>query len=396
MLNYLQKFLPSLSNKLKAIRDILKGSFDQSAIDDCWAQMKDDLRHAATTSFTFYDCNANTAVLSDASPHGLGAVLMQFHENEWKPVLCASRSLTSTEQKYSQMERELLSIVFGASRFRQFILGGPVQFWTDHKPLESIWKKPFDDVAPRLQRMLMRLAPFGGTICYKPAREPMNTLADVLSRSPVADDTTELCTEDYCEIASVVLDDATQFLTPDFVSVKEVARETAASNSLSLVIDCLETSNWSKLPEHLDIYFKERYSLSVSSQPRLLLRGTQIVIPSTLRERVIHSAHDSHVGLKSTLANLSSVWWPGLTKEVRSIIEHCEHCKEFDERWPHTELKPSDELPPWHTSAIDIFHVDGKPFVSIVDYGSRYPDIGKISLQYTIYDCKVGCTDGYN
>ena len=45
----------------------------------------------------------------DASNRGLGAVLLQ----EGKPIVFASKSLTVTEQRYANIERELLAVVFG-------------------------------------------------------------------------------------------------------------------------------------------------------------------------------------------------------------------------------------------------------------------------------------------
>ena len=376
MLNYLQRFMPSLSNIVKSIRDILKGKFDQDAVNTCWSNVKSHLRKAANTCFNFYDPKADTAVLTDAGPHGLGAVLLQEHDGEWKPVLTASRSLTSTEERYSQMEKEMLSIVFGAARFRQFIIGGDCQFWTDHKPLERIWNKPFDDVPPRLQRMLLRLTPFGAKIVYRSAKEIMNTLADVLSRSPVSCNKSELSSGDYDQVASLLEG-------PEFITLQKVSVETSHSQLLSSVIKCVETNDWSNINENIDVYFKDRHSLTVNQNPRLLLHGSRIVIPPSLREKLINLAHDSHLGLKSTLHQLSTVWWPKMSTEVKLSVNRCERCKEFDTCWPEQSLKPSDILPPWHTIAIDIFHVDQKPYLSIVDYGSRYPEVFRVRREIT-------------
>ena len=65
----------------------------------------------------YYDIKQAVTVQCDASQSGLGAVLMQ----DGQPVYYASRALTSTEQRYCQIEKECLAIVFACERFHQYI-----------------------------------------------------------------------------------------------------------------------------------------------------------------------------------------------------------------------------------------------------------------------------------
>ena len=74
----------------------------------------------------------------DASQAGLGAVLLQ----EGAPICYASRALTSTEKNYDQIEKEMLALVFGCIKFEQYIFGRSVSVQSDHKPLETIFRKP--------------------------------------------------------------------------------------------------------------------------------------------------------------------------------------------------------------------------------------------------------------
>lgn len=54
------------------------------------------------------------------------------------PVSFASRSLTKAEKRYSQIEKELLAIVFSMERHHQYVYGAQdVTIHTDHKPLLS-------------------------------------------------------------------------------------------------------------------------------------------------------------------------------------------------------------------------------------------------------------------
>ena len=77
-----------------------------------------------------------------------------------RPIAYASRSLTDTESNYSNIEREMLGIVFGLERFHHYVFGPQVVVKSDHKPLESITKKNIAKVPPRLQRMLLRIQPY--------------------------------------------------------------------------------------------------------------------------------------------------------------------------------------------------------------------------------------------
>ena len=77
-------------------------------------------------------------VQCDASKSALGAVLLQDN----KPVAYASRSLTDTETRSAQIEKELLIAVFALKRFNQYTFGKQVMVESDHKPLETIVKKP--------------------------------------------------------------------------------------------------------------------------------------------------------------------------------------------------------------------------------------------------------------
>ena len=64
------------------------------------------------------------------------------------------RTLTDTERRYSNIERELLGVVFGLERLHHYTFGKPITVETDHQPLTSIWKKTIVTSSPRLQRLL--------------------------------------------------------------------------------------------------------------------------------------------------------------------------------------------------------------------------------------------------
>ena len=57
-----------------------------------------------------YNPQAQTKISADASSFGLGAVLLQAKGKSWHPVVYASRSMTNTEHRYAQIEKEALAI----------------------------------------------------------------------------------------------------------------------------------------------------------------------------------------------------------------------------------------------------------------------------------------------
>ena len=86
----------------------------------------------------YYNPQEVLTLQSDASETGLGAALMQ----NGPPVAYSSRALTETETQYAQIEKELLSVVFGMEKFHQYTYGRVVTVQSDQKPLETIFRKP--------------------------------------------------------------------------------------------------------------------------------------------------------------------------------------------------------------------------------------------------------------
>lgn len=107
---------------------------------------------------TYYDPTKRLKISTDASKDGLGAVLLQAEGDDWKPIAYASRSMTETECRYAQIEKECLGLIFGLQKFHCYIYGLPTFIAeTDHRPLISIIKKSLNEMSPRIQRLMMKL-----------------------------------------------------------------------------------------------------------------------------------------------------------------------------------------------------------------------------------------------
>ena len=108
---------------------------------------------ANATIRSYFDPDQTTVVQVDASGIGLGAVVLQGESI----ISLTSRSLTPIEQRYSQIEREFLAIVFALKRFSSILLCQHFELHTDHAPLLRILRKPLDTVEAAMQRWIVAI-----------------------------------------------------------------------------------------------------------------------------------------------------------------------------------------------------------------------------------------------
>ena len=59
----------------------------------------------------------------------------------------------------------------------------------------------------------------------------------------------------------------------------------------------------------------------LSVEDGLLIRGSRIVIPSYLRQDMLHRIHECHQGfVKCRERARHSVWWPGLSAQLEDLV----------------------------------------------------------------------------
>ena len=136
--NYMSPFVPLISNLLAPLRELTHKNVElywSNSHQETFDKIKQEICRKMTLAY--FDTSLPTTIQVDASGTGIGAVLMQNS----KPIYFASRTLTETERRYANIERELLAVVYGCERFHHFIFGKEFIVESDHKPLEMITLK---------------------------------------------------------------------------------------------------------------------------------------------------------------------------------------------------------------------------------------------------------------
>ncbi|UYV83878.1 hypothetical protein LAZ67_X000489 [Cordylochernes scorpioides] len=156
MVNYLGKFIPNLADKLQPLNSLLSTKNEwvwDEPQKKSFNLLKQEL--VSRPNLALFDPSRTTIVSADASSFGLGGVLRQEQpDGSLKPIAYVSRTLSETEKRYSQIEKEGLAIVWTCDRLKDYVTGIKIHIETDHKPLIAIFtSKSLEDMTPRLLRL---------------------------------------------------------------------------------------------------------------------------------------------------------------------------------------------------------------------------------------------------
>ena len=107
----------------------------------------------------------------------------------------------------------------------------------------------------------------------------------------------------------------------------------------------------------------------------VILRGTRILIPNALREKVLSLAHEGHQGIVKTKQRLrEKAWWLKIDKDAERVCKQCHSCQVVSSPSIPEPLKMT-KLPsrPWEHLAIDLLGPlpNGDNLLVVVDYYSR-------------------------
>ena len=140
--------------------------------------------------------------------------------------------------------------------------------------------------------------------------------------------------------------------TPEAVTTRDIEKASRYDPEMSAIRECLRFGLWYKLP--YKEYLVTQNELSAIGY--LVLRGTRIVVPIELRNKILEAAHSGHPGIVSMKQLLrTQVWWPGIDRDVENVCKTCHGCQLVGRPTPPEPLKPT-ELPnaPWEYLACDL------------------------------------------
>lgn len=368
LMNFVDRFICNRADKTSHLREMIRSK--QFSWNKDTQQEFDFMRLEALNNIKtlgFFNKSHKTELIVDASPIGLGAVLVQYDEAK-KPriIACASKALADNEKRYPQTHREALAIIWGVQRFQYFLYGIDFVIKTDAEANKFLFGGDHQigrRAINRAESWAIKLMPFRFSMEHIPGDD---NIADVFSRlikSSQSDDEV-----DSGLSASLFTINGEEFS----ITWDEVQRETAKDETLQEVMRSFESNEW---PESLIKFESQKRNLEISRG--VLFFKDKMVIPSSLQHKTLQTAHEGHFGMGSMKRILrTSVWWPGINSDTDQFVKLCPICQQTS-RPPRPVPIRSRELPdgPWKVVQIDFLKLTGcgsGEFLVITDTYSRY------------------------
>ncbi|KAK3763364.1 hypothetical protein RRG08_031862, partial [Elysia crispata] len=329
--------------------------------DEAFKKLKKLLTEVGVMAY--FDPKKETNVVVDASPCGLGAMIMQ----QGRVICYSSRALTDVESRYSQTEREMLAVVYGVEKFHIYLYGSTFSVITDHKPLLGIIgsSKP---ASARIDRWRLRLMPYQYTLTYRPGKDEANP-ADYLSRHPFITPQRDNDGENYIRyIAKTSI--------PNALTLEEVKQATASDKTLQNVMTAITTGNWDSRSVSPFKSIKDELTI----HDGIVLRQSRILIPDSLQLRVVKLAHSAHQGIVKTKQLLrEKVWFSGIDKLVETHLKGCIPCQSATVGSKQRDPIKTTPLPkhPWDELSADFAgpFPSGELLLIVIDDYSRFPEV---------------------
>lgn len=376
------------------------------SLDQAFKNSKTTIVKEIEDGVKIFDKSRITCLSTDWSRSGIGFWLLQKHctcpgskpfccHSGWKVALVGSRFTNTAESRYAPVEGEALAVVYALEKARHFVLGcSDLTIAVDHKPLLKLFgDRALEDIPnPRLRNLKEKTLRYRFRMVHVPGAK--NKVADGLSRHPADpadeinlsydmaamlehDDSLSLDVE-KCTIAAAL---ASFQSSPITATTWDLVRSaTASDESLNTLLNLIETGfpiSSSDIPQDLRIYFPFRDLLSTVDG--VIIYKDRVVIPQSLRANVLSTLHSAHQGTSTMTARAeSSVFWPGITKDIQEVRDMCYQCNRNAPSNPSPPPTPT-LLPeyPFQCVCADYFQYKGVSYLIIVDRYSNWPVVEK-------------------
>ena len=310
-------------------------------------------------TMAFFDPSKPIILHTEASfNEGLSAALLQKTDKGIQLVHFISRTMTETEKRYSQTEKDALAIKWAKERLRIYLLGAPrFRIVTAHKPLIPLFNKVKAKVPPRIEKWIMEMQDVDYELVYEPGKDEADPL-DFLSRHPLPETGDEK--------------------TEEIIRWNVNAKHAVVVTIMQRLAKRIAKGDWEKHKRDKDLepYLHVKQELSVAEG--IIFREHRIVLPPTLQRKVVRLGHSlGHLGKTKTKQILrEKYWFPLMNSMIDTAIDQCYECQVATKGNREEPIKVTN-IPnrPWDTVSIDHGgpYTDGHYNLVLIDKRTRYP-----------------------
>ena len=349
-----------------------------------------------------YDKKKPTCLATDWCKEGIGFWLLQKHckcsqvkplccKTGWKVTLVGSRFTSGAESRYAPIEGEALAVVDALNKARHFVLGcEDLIIAVDHKPLIKVFgDRSLAEISnPRLLNLKEKTLQFRFRMIHVPGVR--HAAADAISRHPISDpqqlplpDDIATLTSSLSVIRTYNHDDTqicSHFSLPvtviGTVTWNDLRMATTSDPLMSLLLQLTEEGfpdSRNNLPPDLRQY--HQYKENLTALDGVILYKERLVIPPSLREKILSSLHSAHQGISQMCSRAEgSVFWPGMTSAISDLRTQCSACNRISPSQPSAPPTPPI-MPAYPFQAIssDYFQYAGQHYLVAVDRYSNWP-----------------------
>ena len=286
-------FIENFSKKSASLRELTKTNKRfkwMTEHQECFENIIKEFKKDAL--LRYFNLEEPIFIFTDAHVTGVGAMLAQGKDmKSAKPIAFASRTTSSGEARYPQLDLEALAVDFGLRRFRHYLVGAPytINVITDHKPLCSIFNGNRKG-SIRTEQIKMRHQDIQYQVDYQ--RGKCNQ-ADYMSRRGKPLNTIPKEEQKETEDLNNLL--YTLHTTPimDKIGLKEIAEETKKDQILQKLSNIIKTGkSWIDKSEDTELKRFEQILPEITITGNgILLKGDRIILPSSLHRNTIALAH---------------------------------------------------------------------------------------------------------
>jgi len=324
-----------------------------------------------------FDPKKDTRLETDASRlNGLGFMLLQNHNGQWKLILCGSRFLADVETRYSMIELEALAIKYAVRKCHLYLYGlRTFDVITDHRPLLPIFNSYHLSQVEnaKIQGIKAGLqSQYQFVLKWRAGKD--HVLADCLSRAPVDDpgEDDEVLGAPMATVIGCVYDELHQAqIDLKIEELRLIAKDDSEYQSLikEILRDFQKLKNAKPFVKQFQAMAHE-----LSVDKGLVFYGDRILIPYAKRKEVLSSLHAAHQGITRTKQRARlSVYWPGINHEITQMIEKCEACQShLGSQIKETRMENVVPTRPFECMSADLFSLNGHSFLICADRYSGY------------------------